>query len=148
MLRHFDAVLSIEQVLHHSNPTQHNSKMCKQGQRTDNMQSLMNKDKNSLTEFTTVNVHQATLTHAIVITITVVVFCLLLVFSLKYWYSSCTMERNTTVSGGYIRRLSSLRIRNPLPVHRIQTMHFQNRPTAPENRAKQFIEEESLQRVE
>ena len=110
----------------------------------------MNKDKNSLTEFTTVNVHQATLTHAIVITIAVVVFFLLLVISLKYWYTTCTMERDTThsVSGGYIRRMSSFRIRNPPPTNRTQTMHFQNRPRAHENRAKQFIEEDSIQQVE
>ena len=139
-------LLTFSSNLHILNPT---SKMCnKNGQRTDNLQALTNKDKNSLTEFTTVNVHSTTLTHAVIITITIMIFFVLLVFALKYWYKTCTAQRGPVTTGEYItsghsRRFSSFRGR---PAHRIQTVHFENKPTGRENRARQF--EEQTIRVE
>ena len=94
------------------------------------------------------NVHSTTLTHSVIITITIMIFFVLLVFALKYWHNACTARRNPGAAGEYItsaqsRRFSSFRGR---PAQRIQTVHFENKPTGRENRARQF--EEQTIRVE
>ena len=86
-------------------------KMCnKNAQKTTNIQQLSNKDQPEMNEYTSINFHSPTLIQAILVTLAIIIFMVLLLFTAKYfgWCSVTTTTANTGIASG-IRRFSSVR---------------------------------------